>query len=224
MRCFRFILFCYLTLISSSCVKEIGEDVDEQPMPEEPTQIMNLLSNGNCEKWVNLLGGEEEYLNGWSLRTHQGSVFAEYKLVYEGTASAKLCSPRTGITAFVSQSVPVMPGHRIRIVHHYLMNKKSGNGARMYCYFRQGGASSNISNSVLATFYDENTLDIIRGGGYGIPSFSDTAGEWKSFDYTIRVPAIANYFVFEIHSYAGTTFYVDDCYVIDLDNSTIKRL
>mgnify|MGYP002070249383 CR=1 FL=1 len=67
-------------------------------------------------------------------------------------------------------------------------------------------------------FYDKNTLDIIRGGGYGVPGFSDTAGEWKSFDYSIRVPAIANYFVFEIHSYAGTTFYVDDCYVIDLDN------
>ena len=85
----------------------------------------------------------------------------------------------------------------------------------MYCYFRKS-ASSNISNDVLRTFYDEDTLDIIRGGGYGIPRFSDTGGEWKLFDYTIRVPAIANTFVFEIHSYAGTTFYVDDFYVIDL--------
>jgi len=217
MRYFSFILLSCLTFIYSSCVKGIEEDTDEQPIPEEPTQLINLLSNGNCEKWVNHLGGKEEYLDGWSMRTHQGSVFAEHKFVYEGTASAKLCSPQKGITAFVSQSVCVTPGHRIRIVHHYLMKKESGNGARMYCYFRQGGASTNISNSVLETFYDENTLGIIRGGGYGISGFSDTAGEWESFDYTIRVPAIANYFVFEIHSYAGTTFYVDDCYVMDLD-------
>lgn len=217
MRCFYFLFFCCLALVCMSCVKEIDEDVDKRPVPDEPTPIRNLLANGNCEEWGNWLWNREEYLDGWSLRAHQGSVFEERRIVYEGTASAKLCSPRTGITAFISQKVSVTPGHRIRIVHHYLMDGQSGNGARMYCYFRQN-ASSNISNSVLATFYDENTLNIIRGGGYGNPNFSDTEGEWKSFDYTIRVPAIANYFVFEIHSYAGTAFYVDDCYVIDLDN------
>lgn len=209
------LLFCFWVLFGSSCVKEIGEDAE--PIPDKPAQIMNLLVNGNCEKWEGRFVGQADYLCGWSLRSHQGSVSEEHKIVYEGTASAKLCSPQKGITAFVSQKVPVTPGHRIRIAHHYLMDGESGSGARMYCYFRQN-ASSNISNSVLATFYDKNTLDIIRGGGYGVPGFSDTAGEWKSFDYSIRVPAIANYFVFEIHSYAGTTFYVDDCYVIDLDN------
>ncbi len=209
------ILFCCLTLVCSSCVKEIEEDTDEQPPLEEPTQLMNLLTNGNCERWSGGIFGSKDYLDGWSMRTQQECVFAEREIVYEGTASAKLCSPRTGITALISQPVSVVPGHRIRIVHHYLMDGESGNGARMYCYFRKS-ASSNISNDVLRTFYDEDTLDIIRGGGYGIPRFSDTGGEWKLFDYTIRVPAIANTFVFEIHSYAGTTFYVDDCYVIDL--------
>lgn len=207
---FYFLLFSCI-LLFSSCVKGLEEDADEPLLEEEPTQLMNLLTNGSCEKWA-----ATSYLSGWSMVENKESVFQEDEITYEGLYSAKLCSPQKGITAFISQKVHVAPGHRIRICHHYLMKYLSGNGAKMYCYFRESG-STNISNSTLDTFYDDNTLKIIRGGGYGIAQFSDTAGEWQSFDYTIRVPAIANYFVFEIHSYAGTVFYVDDCYVIDID-------
>lgn len=195
-------------------MKGIEKEECELPNPEAPTQLMNLLTNGNCEKWESSVSGI--YLDGWSMRENRKTVFAESEIVYEGAYSAKLCSPQKGITAFISQKIRVAPGHHIRLVHHYLMNRESGNGAKMYCYFRES-SSSNIPDDVLATFYDDDTLGIIRGGGYGISGFSETNGEWKSFDYTIRVPAIANYFVFEIHSYAGTTFYVDDCYVLDLD-------
>ena len=156
------------------------------------------------------------YLLGWSLKNNKGSVSCERKVVYEGESSAKLSSPESGITAFISQKVGVSPGHHIRIAFHYRMDYAKGTGARMYCYFRENG-SSNISNDVLYTFYDEPTLNVIRGGGYDIDMFSDTKGEWEMFDYTIQVPAIAHYFVFEIHAYVGTDFYVDDCYVIDVD-------
>ena len=50
-----------------------------------------------------------------------------------------------------------------------------------------------------------------------LSSFPLEYGEWQLFDYTIEVPAIADYFVFEIHSYAGTKMYVDDCWVVDID-------
>ena len=84
----------------------------------------------------------------------------------------------------------------------------------MYCYIGESG-SSTISNSVLHTFYDDATMGIIRGGGYGTDGFSDTEGRWQMFDHVFQIPAIARYFTFEIHAYAGTDFYVDDCYIID---------
>lgn len=218
-------LYCFIiVLLYQSCVKEIGNEAQtenvNQEESEELTQLMNLLINGNCEKWVwfpssNIKDGGD-YLSGWYLKDNKGSVFCESDIIYEGQHSAKLSSPQSGVTAFISQKVEVPPGHRIRIVFHYRMDYIEGTGARMYCYFRENG-TSNIANDILYTFYDEATLDIIRGGGYDIDEFSDTKGEWRKFDYTIQVPAIAHYFVFEIHAYVGTNLYVDDCYVIDVD-------
>ena len=213
------LLLAALVFFCFSCVNEIEEtdEQEEENREEELTQVMNLLENGTCEEWISFdLGKRGDYLDGWSLKENNGTVFQESDIVYEGKYAAKLCSPATGITAFVSQPINIASGHRLRIAFHYRMDYQYGTGARMYCYFREG-SSSNIPNDVLSTFYDDATLDIIRGGGYGINKFGDTAGEWQFFDYTIQAPAIANRFVFEIHSYAGTTFYVDDCYVIDLD-------
>lgn len=213
---FRFLLLsCFLFL--NSCAKELEEKTNELPSQEELTQLMNLLTNGNCEKWAYFkMNTSADYLSGWAMKENNGTVFRESNVICEGRYSAKLCSPQKGVTAFISQTIKVAPGHRIRICHNYLMEQLSGNGAKMYCYFRES-RSSNIPNNTLTTFYDDSTLNIIRGGGYGIAKFSDTNGKWENFDYIIRVPAIANYFVFEIHSYAGTVFYVDDCYVVDID-------
>lgn len=207
------LLSCIISFCS--CKRGVEVDMDQQEPSielEEPTQLMNLLKNGNCEEWY--CGGTGDYLMSWSMADNHKTVFQEYEVVCEGKYSAKLCSYKAGITSSISQTVAVTPGHYIRIYCRYLMEQSSGNGARMYCYFREG-RSTNIPNRVLYTFYDEKTLNILRGGGYGIDRFSDTSGEWMTFDYLIKVPAIANYFVFEIHSYVGTTFYVDDCYVID---------
>lgn len=215
-------LLSAIIFLCLSCINEIEDDSsqeEQQGQEEELTQVTNLLENGSCEEWIQFpitLTKESYYLSGWSLEDNHGTVFQEREIVYEGDYAAKLCSPDTGITAFISQPIYITSGHRLRIAFHYRMDYQSGTGARMYCYFREGG-SSNIPNDVLCTFYDDATLDIIRGGGYGINKFDDTNGKWQFFDYTIQAPAIANRFVFEIHSYAGTTFYVDDCYVIDLD-------
>lgn len=205
------ILIAFLFFVS--CVGGQDEE-NESLLPEEPTQLMNLLDNGNCEKWLSDM--PEDYLSGWSLKGHKGTVFKESNLVYEGIHSAKLHSYKSGITAFISQKINVNSGHRIRIRFHFFLEEYSGTAPRMYCYFRESGFK-NISNAVLMGMYDEKTLDIIRGGGYGLKNFPVCEGEWQLFDYTIQVPAIAHYFVFEIHSYFGAILYIDDCYVVDVD-------
>lgn len=209
-------------LLFISCIVEKGDEVESPPQMDldqndVPTQLMNLLENGNCEEWVGFLNvGSSHYLSGWSLRENKGCVSKESKIVYEGEFSAKLRSPASGITAFISQKVEVSPGHRIRIFHRYFIAEEVGNGAKMHCYFLVN-SSTNVSNDKLVNFYDSKTLDIIRGGGYGLAKFPLEVGKWQTFDYTIKVPAIAHYFIFEIHSYASTTIYIDDCYVMDLD-------
>lgn len=45
---------------------------------------------------------------------------------------------------------------------------------------------------------------------------------WQTFDETITVPPTANYFVFGINSYQGTTIYVDDCSVVSVSEQTSK--
>lgn len=213
--------YLLLFLLFASCVREVGDAADEEEpekeMPETPVPLTNLLLNGNCEKWSSLFAMYKgDYLEYWSLEEHKGTVFRESEIVYEGNHSAKLCSHTPGITAFIKQTVDVVPTHRIRIFFRYRMEQTSGNGAKMHCYLKKS-RSKNIPNDILSTYYDDATWQIIRGGGEGISRFSDTEGEWKTFDYVITVPAIAHCFVFEIHSYAGSVFYVDDCYVVDLD-------
>lgn len=211
----RYFYLCvlYFCILLVSCANRLEEEKDVIPADSDiPDRIMNLLENGDCEKWYNWENG---YLSGWSHDNH-GSVQKESNIVYEGECSAKLSSPKLGITASVSQRINVSSGHRIRIYFHYYIKNCSGTKPRMYCYFRES-PSKNISNDMLSTLYDSNTMMIIRGGGYGEPHFPLKLGEWNLFDYVIQVPAIANRFVFEVHSYMGTTMYIDDCYVVDLD-------
>lgn len=211
MHCWRdhtILLLCFLLW---ACDKE------EPAGPSmELTPVMNLLENGNCEEWYDA-GGGYYYLYGWSMREHYGSVTKESDNVYEGEYSVRMSSPKKGLIAKVSQKVEVVPGHDIRIRFYYYVEEPcTGTEPRMYCYFRDS-SSDNISNDALADFYDEATLGIIRGGGYGLSSFPLNYNEWQLFDYIIQVPARARHFVFEIHSYAGTTMYVDDCWVVDVD-------
>lgn len=209
-------MFLLILLSFFSCVREVEEFTDED-VPESPALLTNLLVNGNCESWVSsYVTGSKDYLKYWSVAEHKGTLFRESEVVYEGHYSAKLCSYAPGITAFVRQTVDVVPTHRIRIFFRYRMDQTSGNGAKMHCYLRTN-RTQNIPNDVLSTYYDDATWGIIRGGGVGLNRFSDTGGEWKTFDYVITVPAIAHCFVFEIHSYVGSILYVDDCYVVDLD-------
>ena len=86
----------------------------------------------------------------------------------------------------------------------------------MYCYF-QTTLNRNIPNDILKNYFDAKTIQIIRGGGYGMTSFPIETNQWKTFDYSITVPPTAHYFVFEIHSYYGTTIYIDNCFVVDED-------
>ena len=195
-----------------SCEQEYPSSIEQELTPSQ-----NLLENGNCESWGSVLMGINNYLEGWSLREHYGSITQECNRVYEGMYAVRMSSPQAGITASISQKVKVSAGHHLRIrFHYYIEETCTGTKPRMYCYFREGG-TDNIPNDMLASFYDEATWGIIRGGGYGLSHFPLEYGEWNLFDYIIQVPAIANYFIFEIHTYAGTTMYVDDCWVVDMD-------
>ncbi len=170
----------------------------------------NLLENSSFEEIVFM---EDNIFKGWSCHNNN-NVVRSHDFAYEGKYSAKMSSKETGNTAIVSQVVEVVPNSVIRIRHHYYIKQWKEKGARMYCYFRERHAeSSNLSNDYLKDFYDTKTLRIIRGGGYDLTYFPHSLNQWLLFDETITVPPIANYFVFEIHSFYGTTLYVDDCFV-----------
>ena len=216
MRCLYLNLLLIVCLLFASCKEGNDSPSDLDKLEElELKPIMNLLTNGNCEEWTTLPMGNT-YLSGWSLR-NKDCIIKERDVVYEGSYAVCMLSPAKGITAALSQKVKVTSGHLLRLrFHYYIEPECTGTKPRMYCYFREGG-TNNIPNDVLASFYDDATWGVIRGGGYGLSSFPLEYGEWQLFDYTIEVPAIADYFVFEIHSYAGTKIYVDDCWVVDID-------
>ena len=60
------------------------------------------------------------------------------------------------------------------------------------------------------------------GGGYGKTYLPSDLNVWQTFDETVEVPPTAHYFVFGVNSYFGTTIYVDDCWVMDVIETTVK--
>lgn len=181
---------------------------------EEKIEGPNLLTNGNFEKWGAIIWGYENWPSGWSQPDNDYSE-KDKSIVYEGVYSVKLQSLEKGKTARVEQKIQVSPVSKIRIIFHYYISQWKSNGARTYCYFRTASAEKyNISTDALKSFYGENIYRIIRGGGYGLTYFPSNLNTWQVFDETIEVPPTANYFVFGINSYCGTTIYIDDCYVM----------
>lgn len=181
----------------------------------------NLLENNSFEKILVL---QDNIFIGWLCHNNL-NVVRSRDYSYDGYYSAKMSSKEIGSTAIVNQVVEVVPNSRIRIRHHYYVTQWKDKGARMYCYFRERNAeSSNLSNDYLSQFYDVNTLRIIRGGGYGLTYFPHELNQWLLFDEVITVPPNAHYFVFEIHSFCGTTIYVDDCYVCQDVESTVPMV
>lgn len=193
---------------------ETNNNKDDDLPSDDTIEGPNLLKNGGMEKWKCF---SYDILDGW-LCHNNINVKREYKIVFEGSYSAKMQSKESGSTATVDQSVPVVPGSKIRIRFHYYVKQWKTNGARTYCYFRTGAAEvSTIPTSELKEFYDKNTYYIIRGGGYGLTYLPHDLNVWKVFDETIVVPPNATYFVFGVNSYYGTTIIVDDCYVINYE-------
>lgn len=195
------------------------DNIDSSPVhnndEEQPDVIYgnNILKNGGFEKWETSPGISYDFITSW-LPHNNGNVKKERKTVYEGKLSAKMKSLKTGSTARVDQRIPVTPCNRIRIRFKYFVEQWKTNGARTYCYFRTKAVeSSTISADELKAFYSDSDYCVIRGGGYGIKYLPHSIGTWLTFDETITVPPTANYFVFGINSYYGTTIYIDDCYV-----------
>ena len=176
----------------------------------------NLLLNGGLEEWMNPVIVQYDTPEHWSLFNNY-NVRKNDVTVSEGIYSAKMESMETGSTARVAQRIAVTPGNKIRIRFSYYIEQWKSRGARTYCYFRTRAAeASNISAADLKEFYGQDAYYIIRGGGYGLTYLPHDLNVWQTFDETIEVPPTANYFVFGVNSYHGTTIYVDDCYVIDV--------
>lgn len=181
----------------------------------EISSYTNLLKNGSFEKWIMFIN--YDIPDGWLCHNNYNAT-KDSHIVFDGYYSVRMCSPETGKTATVDQVIPVIAGHRIRLYFHYYVEQWKAKGARCYCYFRTMAAEKyNISTDILKDFYDDNTYHIIRGGGYGLTYFPHDLHQWLLFDEIIEVPPTAQYFVFGINSYHGTTIYVDDCYVVDID-------
>jgi len=178
-------------------------------VPDVP-EVQNLLTNGGLEIWGSAAVPKPE---GWSV-SNNGFVKRDSTIVREGTFSAKMMSEESGNTARLEQLIPVTPGQKIRIQFSYYIEQWKSRGARTYCYFRTRKAeASNLSAEELHLFYSDAEYYVIRGGGYGLTYFPHELDIWQTFDETITVPPTANYFVFGINSYLGTTLYVDDCFV-----------
>ena len=176
----------------------------------------NMLLNGGLEEWMDPLMIQYDTPEHWS-QFNNYNVRKNDVIVSEGIYSAKMESLETGSTARVAQRIAVTPGSKIRIRFSYYIEHWKSRGARTYCYFRTGAAEAyNISAADLKEFYGQDAYYIIRGGGYGLTYLPHDLNVWQTFDETIEVPPTANYFVFGVNSYHGTTIYVDDCYVIDV--------
>ena len=232
MNCKILPLICLLILLVG-CDKQKYEDfIEPEPDPiniipyteeekgegesKDIDEGQNLLVNGGLEEWIPF--SAYDMPKNW-LCHNNNNVKRDYKVVCEGRCSAKMQSLEKGSTARIDQVVPVTPNRRIRIRFHYAITQWKDKGARTYCYFRTRSAeSSTISSEALNYFYDAYTLRIIRGGGYGLTYFPHELNKWLTFDETIEVPPSANYFVFGINSYYGTTIYVDDCWVTNVAN------
>lgn len=199
---------------NESSEKDVDDTIDENVDENDNDNVgQNLLENGGLEKW--LMVTSYTIPNSWQCYNN-ANVQRNFTIVYEGRASAKMQSRKKGSTASVGQKVMVTPNHKIRIRFHYYIEEWKDKGARTYCYFRTGSAeNTTISADVLKAFYDKNTYYIIRGGGYGLTYLPHELNKWLTFDDTIEVPPTANYFVFGVNSYYGTTIYIDDCWVID---------
>lgn len=179
----------------------------------------NLLINGGLEWWNSSAVEKPE---GWSV-SNNGFVRRDSATHFEGALSAKMKSEESGNTARLEQLIPVIPGQKIRIRFKFYIEQWKSKGARTYCYFRTRAAqASNLSADELHAFYSDAEYYIIRGGGYGLTYFPHELDVWQTFDGTITVPPSANYFVFGINSYQGTTIYVDDCSVAGVSEQTTK--
>ena len=213
-----------LLILLVGCDKQKYEDflepdpypinVIDHPSDDDIDEGQNLLINGGLEEWETFLGPERP--KKWSLPSNE-YVKRDHSVHFEGKFCAKMQSLEKGKTARLEQKVQVIPNRKIRIRFHYAITQWKDKGARTFCYFRTRAAeSSTISTEALTYFYDTKTYRIIRGGGYGLTYFPHELNKWLTFDGTILVPPEANYFVFGINSYYGTTIYVDDCWVTNV--------
>lgn len=183
---------------------------------------INLMVNGGLEKWVQFT--YYDIPQSWYCHNNY-NVRKDHDIVCEGRYSVKMQSKESGSTSTIDQCVPVQAGGKIKIRFKYYVEQWKKNGARTYCYFRTRPAEvSNISADELKALYDKATYYIIRGGGYGQTYLPHSLNVWQVFDETIDVPPTANYFVFGINSYYGTTIYVDDCWVIDVTENKTKGI
>ena len=188
---------------------------DENHQSSNIHEDQNLLQNGGLEKW-SWIAYPYDVPERWSYYT-DGNIKKNREVVYEGQYSAKMQSIEKGNTARIEQKIEVSPGHQLRIRFHYYVEQWKSKGARTYCYFRTESAEKyTISADDLQAFYGKATYYIIRGGGYNQTYLPHDLKTWLTFDETIEVPPSAQYFLFGVNSYYGTTIYVDDCWVIDV--------
>lgn len=202
-------------MVEGNDVKElVGTNTEGSRQSSSGNEEQNLLKNGGLEEWSSLF--IPEMPKGWSLPSN---TYAKQNntIFLEGRFSAKMESQEKGNTARIEQKIEVSPGHKLRIRFHYYVEQWKSKGARTYCYFRTESAEKyTISADELQAFYGKATYYIIRGGGYNKTYLPHDLKTWLTFDETIEVPPSAQYFLFGVNSYYGTTIYVDDCWVIDV--------
>jgi len=215
------LLYGILLIMATSVAK--AQYVQQEEFSESNRVIaveeVNLMENGGLEEWIPLTSLDMP--KGWFCHNNT-NVKKEKKIVCEGKFSAKMQAEK-GSTARIDQRIAVSPGQKIRIRFSYYVEQWKSQGARTYCYFRTDAAEKyNISSDELQAFYGNDQYHIIRGGGYGKTYLPHDLNVWQTFDEMVEVPPTAHYFVFGVNSYYGTTIYVDDCWVTDATETTIK--
>ena len=152
---------------------------------KSPSQ--NLISNPGFETW-----GKVNRPTGWShiencLKDSAFLKSGKYACMHSGGAST---------TSDLGQTVSVTRGKQYALsINYRTASSSSGNGARIWCYWKDG-----LGNSIS----DPATDDILR------PSKYLKSDSWQLFSITITSPSEAVSFYLEVRTYSNSIVYWDD--------------
>jgi hypothetical protein len=147
----------------------------------------NLVVNPGFESWEKITKPA-----GW---VHVESCLKDSAFVVSGKYSCQHSGGATS-TNDLGQTIPVSPGTEYTLSLYFrTVLTSSGNGARIWCYWKNSGGTS---------ITDPSTDAILR------PSKYMKSDSWQQFSIKATAPASAVEFYLEVRTYPNSITYLDD--------------